>query len=532
MKGYSSFGVMIDMSRNSVMNIPSLKAFINKLKSYGYDTVMLYTEDTYEVEELPYFGYLRGRYTKEELQELDGYCASIGVELIPCIQTLAHLNAYVRWGKCKTDIDDILLVDDEATYELIEQFIKSTRDSFKSKRIHIGMDEAWKLGRGKHLDKYGLEAPSAIMKRHLEKVLSICKKYDFKPLIWSDMFFRSWNNNAYYIGKTDIPKDIKSSIPDGVSSVYWDYYHTDEETYDAMFENHKQMSRDIWFAGGAWSWSGIVPHNAYTLKTMLPALRSVRKYKIKNVFFTLWGDNGGECSHFSQLPSLFYLAEYAKGNTDEKAIKEKFKRREGISFDDFMKIDLPNVVCESTERENPSKYMLYSDPFVGFLDYTVKEGTAELYKGYAAELYKVAKSSRKYAYLFNTEAKLCEVLYHKYELGVKTRSAYKAGDKDALLRLVKEDYNPLLPLIRSLRKVYLKQWYKDNKAFGFEVQDIRLGGLLQRIESCRDRLLCYISGEIDRIEELEAEILPASQKPMGEPISFNSYTRTVTPAVF
>ena len=90
MKNFDTFGVMIDMSRNAVMSLESLKRFLKLLKKMGYNCVMLYTEDTYEVEGEPYFGYMRGRYTHEELKEIDDYCYSIGVEVIPCIQTLAH----------------------------------------------------------------------------------------------------------------------------------------------------------------------------------------------------------------------------------------------------------------------------------------------------------------------------------------------------------------------------------------------------------------------------------------------------------
>ncbi len=63
----------------------------------GYDTLMLYTEDTYEVDNQPFFGYKRGRYTKQELKEIDAYCISAGIELVPCIQMLAHLNCMFKW---------------------------------------------------------------------------------------------------------------------------------------------------------------------------------------------------------------------------------------------------------------------------------------------------------------------------------------------------------------------------------------------------------------------------------------------------
>ena len=91
-KAFDSLGVMIDMSRNAVMSVDGLKRFLPLLKKMGYNCVMLYTEDTYEVDGEPYFGYMRGRYSKAEMKELDAFAASIGITMIPCIQTLAHLE--------------------------------------------------------------------------------------------------------------------------------------------------------------------------------------------------------------------------------------------------------------------------------------------------------------------------------------------------------------------------------------------------------------------------------------------------------
>lgn len=36
----------------------------------GYNTLYIYTEDTYEVEDLPYFATFCGAYTKEEVNEI------------------------------------------------------------------------------------------------------------------------------------------------------------------------------------------------------------------------------------------------------------------------------------------------------------------------------------------------------------------------------------------------------------------------------------------------------------------------------
>ena len=87
---------MLDCSRGAVLKVSAVKQLINALQKMGYNVLELYTEDTFEVEGEPYFGYLRGRYTGAEIKEMDAYAAAHGIELIPCIQTLAHFNRRKR----------------------------------------------------------------------------------------------------------------------------------------------------------------------------------------------------------------------------------------------------------------------------------------------------------------------------------------------------------------------------------------------------------------------------------------------------
>lgn len=55
------FGAMLDMSRNAVMKPEKVKDFAKILKSFGYNVIQLYIEDTFEVDGEPYFGYMCGR---------------------------------------------------------------------------------------------------------------------------------------------------------------------------------------------------------------------------------------------------------------------------------------------------------------------------------------------------------------------------------------------------------------------------------------------------------------------------------------
>ena len=88
-----------------------------------------------------------------------------------------------------------------------------------------------------------------------------------------------------------------------------------------------------------------------------------------------------------------------------------------------------------------------------------------------------------------------------------TRRAYKKGDREELNRLIVSYYEPLEKDIESFYNLFKKCWFIENKPFGFEVHDARLGGLIQRTKSCAQRLRVFVDGKISKIEELEEEIL-------------------------
>ena len=523
-------GVMMDVSRNAVISMDNWRTLVPMLKDMGYNTLLIYSEDTYEIEGEPYFGYLRGRYSKAQLRELDDLAYANGMELIPCIQTLGHLTTLLRWREYKFDTPDALLVGDERNYELIENMFRTMKDCFRTKRIHVGMDEAWSLGTGNYLRENGYENVATIMKKHLSRVCAIAEKYGYELLIWSDMFFRGWNGGKYYSPKTTLPEEYVKALPESVIPVYWNYYNKEESVYLDMLFNHRQLSDNTWFAGGAWTWLGYGPDNKFTLESMIPAVEACKKTKTRNFIVTVWGDNGSECSKYAVLPSLFYIGKLLSGVTDEEKIKAKFRAKYGIDFDDFMLLDKMNNPYEN-EESHPStaaKYLLFNDYFAGMFDNSIAEGTGKIYKSLSERLSVIARGSRRFAFLFDSASKLCNVLALKAEIGIRTRVAYKAGDKEELLRLANEDYTEILKRIRAFKKAYEKQWTHDNTYNGFEVQDYRLGGLIERTDACRKRLTDYAKGKLKSIPELEYELLTVDRLEKGRTQYFNSFTLTVT----
>lgn len=501
-------GVMLDCSRNAVMNVAAVKRYIDLLQRLGHNTLMLYTEDTFEVDNQPYFGYLRGRYSKAELREIDAYALAHGIELIPCVQTLAHLNAIMRWKTygAHRDTDDILLCDDPRTDKLIEDIFATLSTCFTSRTVHIGMDEAHMVGLGKYLDLHGYQNRFQLLTRHLKKVCDMAAKYGFRPLMWSDMFFRLVNAGVYTT-PTDFTAELIEQVPEEVGLVYWDYYSKEKLHYDGMIQSHRQFPNELWFAGGLRTWCGFAPKNGFSIETIDAVVPSLLENGVEHVIFTQWGDDGQECSHFAVLPSLYYATCKLNGETDTDAIKAGFKQAFGIEFDDFLLLDLEQATDNSPNgRSNPEKFMFYNDCFCGVLDCTVAEGFVPRYSACGERLRPLADHDT-YGLLFDSMAKLCDFLQIKHTIGIRTRNAYRQKDAAALQALV-ADYEQMLVLLEQFYQSHKKRWFAENKPHGFDVQDIRIGGLKQRIQSCRERLVQYLNGEISVIEELEEDILP------------------------
>lgn len=533
---FEHFGIMIDCSRDAVMKPAALKKMIDILEKLGYNMLMLYTEDTYEVKNQPYFGHLRGRFTKEELQDLDAYAKAHGVELVPCIQTLAHFNALLHWRTYAPmfDCNDILLPGDERVYQLIDDIFASLAESFSSRMVNIGMDEAEMVGLGKYLKEHGYCNRTDILVEHVKRVSEIAAKYGFTAAMWSDMFFKlaadSWGKES-----TDIDASIGKMIPDNVRLIYWDYYSTEKKHYDTWIEGHEKLKPGCLFAGGIWTWNGFVPENSYSIEAGKVATQSCFEHKVKDVFYTMWGDNGGECSRFAILPGLFYNACIGHGINEEAEMKALFKETFGIAFDDYMLLDLPGTAHDERSHADPDKYMLYCDCFMGKFDSIVRKGAGAEYGEAAKKLAPFAKNP-EFGTVFGYIKALCEVLEVKYELGVRTREAYLSGDK-AAVKTIAADYDVLLERLDAFYEVYRKQWMEENKPQGFEVHDARIGALIQRVKSCKRRLIEYVDGTIERIEELEEPVLDfqGREMPLAEEdkkaIGYNSWSRAITASI-
>ncbi len=520
---FAKCGAMFDASRNAVPTVESMRFYLRKMALMGLNTAMLYTEDTYQIEDEPYFGYLRGAYSYQELKAMDDYGAMLGIELLPCIQTLGHLERMLHWSTMQKyrDTMNVLLAEEEATYQLIEKMIRAASAPFRSRRIHIGMDEAWDLGTGRYRRlKSRSVSEHEIMARHLARVRQILEKYGLHAMMWSDMYFRSASpNQDYYDLTVQLPPEVVAQAPADVDLVYWDYYNEDPEFYREYLRRHGRFAAKTIFAGGIWTWSGAALDYEKSLAATVPALTECRRAGVEEVFLTAWGDNGAECNLQAVLYGMQLYAEMCyTGKYDRATLAERFGACTGAKAADFEELSkfqrLPGVKSAVERPANAVRTLLYQDPLLPMSEEDYRGIDIAGHYQALAEQYHQVECPAYLRKLFDFYAALAQAMYrtslwHSQAAGcVRSHDRAKAEKLCALVPEIKA-------AIETLRQATRELWFSTNKPYGFEVLDRRFGGLMARYDSAACRMGQFAAGEISDIEELSVPKLPLYKESDG-----------------
>ena len=531
---FQSSGIMFDCSRNAVLKPQALRFFFRKMALMGLNLGMMYTEDTYEVPGQPFFGYKRGRYTYDELKALDDYASLFGIELCPCIQTLGHLKRILHWPAYHhlRDNDEVLLADLDETYELLDQMIHAATAPYRSRRIHLGMDEAYGVGLGAHLTRFGYEDPHSVIGRHLSRVLGICDKYGLHAMMWSDMYFHLDGRNYHSPG---LPSEkAKAAVDPRITLMYWDYYQPKEEAYADALYKHAQFPAPTVFAGGIWTWIGPAPDYPTTLQNTVSGLTACAKANIPLALATAWGDNGGECNLTAALLGLQLYGELTfRPDYDEDELARRFRRCCHADAQAFLDLSLlnymPGMKDNPSDPVNACKFMLYQDPLIQLFEadtagYAMAEHFGSLVTRYA----RYALENPDYAPLFDFYTALANALALKCVWHEQAGDAVRSRNREQAAALA-DGIPATVEALDTLRVVWRRLWESTNKPNGFEIIEVRMGGIAARMATAGEKMRAFALGQVDTIPELEEQALITKRRPNGSIICTNTMDEIATP---
>ena len=515
---FSTLGVLWDCTRGNVITLPAFKKWLKKIAMMGYNRVMIYVKDAYQLADEPYFGYMRGAYSMEEIREMDLAAQKLGIELSAAIQVLGHLEPIMRYPVYQNirDTYSAIMVDEPESYHLIGKMLDFWSNALSSRNIHLGMDETHDLGRGRFMDRNGYEKPLEIFSRHLEKVSEMCRERNLNPMIWSDMYFRYANRaQDYYDTESELSV---SKIPDNVRLSYWDYYHKDPEIYEKMLLRTASLNGKMpLMASGIWTWLRIWTDFEMTFSTVRPCLEACKKLNIEELIFTMWGDDGAYCDFDSAFAALQWAADRIyREKEDETFTSVLFE----CTFKSSWRLQKQcGDLCFHRNSGNipvnfSAESILWDDPLLGI---SCNEFPAfgenfedELLRQYqtilsAAAPYREDRNVGSIDYAWN----IANVLCRKLAIRKKLLAAYAGKNLPELKKLCSNDIPGILSAIEKLSGSFRTQWLRNFKHFGLEINQIRFAGQLERFRELQRVLESFISGEISDIPELEIHHNPA-----------------------
>ena len=164
-------------------------------------------------------------------------------------------------------------------------------------------------------------------------------------------------------------------------------------------------------------------------------------------------------------------------------------------------VRMDNKIC------NASTWALHNDLLIGMMDCHIADDADEHYRKLHSLLVPLCSVNSPFSYIFRFYAALCDVMAGKVTFSKRLRRAYLAGDRQAM-RAMQKELPEIAEKIEEFRRLFRILWMKDNKGFGFEVMDIRFGGMAARCQTTYDVLADYLDGTLRHIYELEEERLP------------------------
>lgn len=509
---FTSIGAMVDTSRCAVPKVKTVFKMIDYLAVMGYNMVMLYTEDMIKLESYKYFGYMRGRYSQDEIRAIDDYAYEYGIEVVPCIECLGHMEKYMFWPESAPirDTPSVLLAREKKTFEFLEEYIKTISSCVRSKRIHLGMDECQSLGKGNFRKKHSEVSQTEIFNEYMNNLISITDKYGLEPMIWSDMYFRIHDpEHWYYYEETKVSDETRESIPKNVELVFW-HYGEEPRCDEYMLKKHIDLGCQTMFAGATWSWIGHFPEHDYMMETLGYSMNACRTTGVKEALNCIWFNDNAECELFTNLFGCSYFAELAyNAEVTKEDAKIRFEACTGGDYNSFYNMcryqDMPH--SEISTKKNfqerfRGKALFWQDILEGLYDtHLFEKPMSEHYAFYAKEFEKSPNDCWSYLYAYAKE--VFEYLAIKCEIAENLVPAYKSNDKQKLTYIADELLPKLKKLTANVHKTHRNIWIDECKELGWGNLDIRYAGVEARCETAILRLKQYLNGEVDSLEELE-----------------------------
>ena len=308
-------GIMLDISRGKVPTLETLCGIVDVCARLKLNALMLYTEHTFRFRRHPQIGKGASPLCAETIRELDDHASRNHVELIPCLQSLGHMDHILclpRYREfAETEMGWTIAPTHPGSLELIGDLYDEYLPNFRSQRFNANCDEPWDLGRGQSQQRSKELGPGGLYLEHVAKLRELARRNGKQTMIWGDVV----HAHPKRIG--EIPKDL----------VMLDWWYEADFDFDRVkvFEEN-----DLPFAvcPGTSSWNSLFPRIDNSSENIAGWAAAGRRHAALGLINTDWGDFG----HYNLLGNSWFGYAYGaqqswSGDEDPAVFDRAFGER-------------------------------------------------------------------------------------------------------------------------------------------------------------------------------------------------------------
>ncbi len=285
-------GYMLDISRDRVPKLRTIKELIDRLARLKINQLQLYTEHTVAYEGHESVWGAASPLTFDDLAELENYCRTRHIDLVPCQNLFGHLH---RW-LTKPDYEDLAEVpdgwdtpwnyrdplpfslnpQDPRSFELSADLIDQLAPKLKSDLFNIGCDETTDIGQGKSKALVERVGRAAVYLEYLQKLCGRVQQHGKTPMFWGDIV-------------VDHP-ELVPQIPDEAVLLNWNYEAT--KSFGPESKQFRDAGVRFYVCPGTSSWCSLTGRGQNAIDNLRDAAEAGLIHGAEGYLITDWGDHG------------------------------------------------------------------------------------------------------------------------------------------------------------------------------------------------------------------------------------------------
>ena len=193
-------GYMLDVSRDRVPTRESLERLVERLALLRINHLQLYVEHTFA-----YVGHEAvwreaSPFDADDIRWLDGRCAERGIELAANQNCFGHMERWLRHDAYRhlAEAPDgfearggwrppATLAPSHESLALVRDLLAQLRPHFTSRRVNVGCDETFDLGRGRSASAVRERGVGRVYLEFLRSILDLVHEGGGEALFWGDI---------------------------------------------------------------------------------------------------------------------------------------------------------------------------------------------------------------------------------------------------------------------------------------------------------------------------------------------------------